>query len=797
MKILRDLRLVDHDTHKVVWEVDGRHRLTVAVLDEHLFRVWLQPDSVSLVDRTWLVAPEGDVPFEGRDRASLDGFPLPSCTISEDAGVLTIATDRLRVRVQADPVRLEWEHAGADAAWAPLVHDRVTGAYAVGRDGSVHHWQDFPAHHRYFGLGEKAGDLERTGRRFELRGLDAMGYDAGSTDPLYKHVPVTITAPRVADAGAGWAPFGMLYDNLATSWFDLGNEIDNYHRRYRTYTAECGDLDYYLWVADGVEAVTREIPRLTGRTCFPPKWSLGYSGSTMHYTDAPNASEQLLEFIDLCREHDIPCDSFQLSSGYTSIAGKRYVFHWNRDKFPEPRATTAAFAEAGIHLAANIKPCLLHDHPAYADAEREGLFLTDPDTGAPERSPFWDDWGSHLDMTNPATIRWWQGNVTSQLLELGIGSTWNDNNEYPVTDGAAVCDGFGRSLPVKAIRPLHPLLMNKASREAQEAYAPDARPYLITRSGPIGLQRYAQTWSGDNRTSWRTLRYNTRMGVGMSMSGLYNIGHDVGGFSGDRPDPELFVRWVQNGVMHPRFTIHSWNDDHTVNEPWMYADALPAVRDAIALRYRLLPYLYTLLWRAAAFDDPMLRPVFFDFPDDPGAWEETDDFLLGKEILVASVVEPRATTRRVRLPAGGAGWIDWHTGEHHASGQTITLDAPLDRLPLLVRAGGAIPMSERIAHVDPAADTTRTLRLFPAPASEGTVKTEGQVFEDDGVGHGWTTDDHLVIDWTLTSTPDAVTLGIAHRGAYAPPWGQLRIAMPEAEQRPLTITDPEGLTCRS
>lgn len=153
--------------------------------------------------------------------------------------------------------------------------------------------------------------------------------------------------------------------------------------------------------------------------------------------------------------------------------------------------------------------------------------------------------------------------MTTQLLEMGIDSTWNDNNEFEVWDGEARCHGFGQTIAIKHIRPVMPLLMMRASMEAQQRFAPEKRPYLISRSGCAGMQRYVQTWSGDNRTSWDTLRYNTRMGLGMSLSGLYNLGHDVGGFSGDKPDPELFVRWVQNGVMHPRFTIHSWNDDHT------------------------------------------------------------------------------------------------------------------------------------------------------------------------------------------------------------------------------------------
>ncbi len=164
-------------------------------------------------------------------------------------------------------------------------------------------------------------------------------------------------------------------------------------------------------------------------------------------------------------------------------------------------------------------------------------------------------------------MRWWQQGVTQQLLEMGIDSTWNDNNEYEVWDGEARCHGFGRPIAIKHIRPVMPLLMMRASMEAQQRFAPQKRPYLISRSGCAGMQRYVQTWSGDNRTSWQTLRYNIRMGLGMSLSGLYNLGHDVGGFSGDKPDAELLVRWVQNGVMHPRFTIHSWNDDATVNEP--------------------------------------------------------------------------------------------------------------------------------------------------------------------------------------------------------------------------------------
>ncbi len=164
----------------------------------------------------------------------------------------------------------------------------------------------------------------------------------------------------------------------------------------------------------------------------------------------------------------------------------------------------------------------------------------------------------------------------------------------------------------------------------------------------------------------------------MSLSGLFNVGHDVGGFSGDKPEPELFVRWVQNGVMHPRFTIHSWNDDQTVNEAWMYPEITPAIRSAIELRYRLLPYLYTLLWQAHADDEPMLRPTFLDHQHDAQTFAECDDFLLGRDLLVASVVEPGARQREVWLPDNQAGWYDFYSHQWFAGGQWVTLDAPLE-----------------------------------------------------------------------------------------------------------------------
>ncbi|ACS85409.1 glycoside hydrolase family 31 protein [Musicola paradisiaca] len=776
MKTLKNWEFHQQTADRIELCVEGKHIFQLYVLAPGLMRVLIKQHGMLRLNRTWSIAPEADVPWEGRRRDSAEGFPLPGYELDWQEETLWVTADRLRVAIH-QPLWLEWQYQAEDGTWKTLAADRPTSAYQLNAHGDgVAHYQRRFAEERCYGLGEKAGDLNRSGRRFEFRNLDAMGYNAATTDPLYKHLPFTI----VNHDGVS---YGLFYDNLSSTWMDLGNEIDNYHQPYRRYQAEAGDLDYYFLFGPKIADVTKAFVRLTGKTCFGPKWSLGYSGSTMHYTDAPDAQQQLQQFIALCRQHEIPCDSFQLSSGYTSIGNKRYVFNWNYDKVPQPERMSQSFHDAGMKLAANIKPCLLQDHPRYAEVAERGMFVQDSESGQPERSSFWDDEGSHLDFTNPETVAWWQENVTRQLLEKGIDSTWNDNNEFEIWDGEARCHGFGEPITIKHIRPLMPLLMMRASMEAQQRFAPEQRPYLISRSGSAGMQRYVQTWSGDNRTSWQTLRYNTRMGVGMSLSGLYNVGHDVGGFAGNKPDAELFVRWVQNGVMHPRFTIHSWHDDGSVNEPWMYPEVTPMIRDAIRLRYRLLPYLYTLLWQASADDEPMLRPMFLDHEQDARTFDESDDFMLGQDLLVASVMEPGQRRRQVYLPDNHTGWYDFYCGDWYPGGQMVELDAPLDRLPLLARAGAMIPVSAREAFVDQAADDQRAFLVFPS--QEGCH--QGMLFEDDGETHGWREGQALWLRWEMRCDAQRIEVTFTPQGRFRPAWQSVDLRLPQGETRALYI----------
>jgi alpha-glucosidase len=577
--------------------------------------------------------------------------------------------------------------------------------------------------------------------------------------------------------------YGLLYDNLAATTFDLGREYDNYLGRYRYYTAEDGDIDYYFIYGPSLEQVVERYSALVGRPSLPPRWSLGYLGSTMSYTDAPNAQEQLQHFVELCQEHRVPCDLFHLSSGYTlGEDGKRYVFTWSRSRIPDPAGMVEHFHRAGIKLAANVKPCLLTTHPRYQEVAAAGGFVKNAETGAPEISDFWKgDAGSFIDFTNPAGYDWWRQQVERSLLSTGIDATWNDNNEYVIWDDEARCDGFGTPVRIGLIRPLHALLMTRASYEAQRKARPDERPYLICRSGCAGIQRYAQTWSGDNVTSWHTLRWNIPMGLSSSLSGIPNIGHDVGGFTGYRTEPELFVRWVQNGIFHPRFTIHSWHLDGTVNEPWMYPEVLPLIREAVEFRYRLLPYLYTLLFEAARTGHPMIRPLVYAFPEDSHCHTESFDFLLGPSLLVASVLAKGERTRSVYLPDSQM-WCNFHTGEWWTGGQTVEVDAPLDRIPLFVSAGGIIPMGKVMPHIGGEEDDVRQAFVFPHPRSGRGKFT---LVEDDGISQAYLQGGYTEVEIEVAADPDEVTLRVSksHAG-YPLPYRTIEFVLPHGERRP-------------
>ncbi|MFP4228672.1 MAG: TIM-barrel domain-containing protein, partial [Salinivenus sp.] len=254
---------------------------------------------------------------------------------------------------------------------------------------------------------------------------------------------------------------------------------------------------------------------------------------------------------------------------------------------------------------------------------------------------------------------------------------------------------------------------------------PNQRVYNLTRSAFAGTQRYNPTlWSGDVARTFEAFRPQIPFLLNMGLAGFSLYGSDLGGFTGEGPSPELYTRWMQHGALSPTMRPHG-SDAPT--EPWRFgAQAETITRDMVRLRYRLMPYLYTLAWESHRTGMPMVRPLFFDDPSDDRLHEVEDSYLLGEALLVAPVLRDSARTRTVRLPEGT--WVNYWTDEAMEGGRTVTVDAPLDQIPLFVRGGALVPMRPVAPHVDAQPADTLTVAVYPDSGRQASVS----LYEDDG-----------------------------------------------------------------
>lgn len=578
----------------------------------------------------------------------------------------------------------------------------------------------------FYGFGEKTGHLDKKMRRLRMSPKDAIGHDPEYGDPMYKHIPFYIRVNEEQQHA-----LGLFYHNSYDCVFDMGQEISGYWERYCYYQTDGGDIDLFLLNGPGMDEVLDHYTWLTGRSALPTKQSLGYCASTMYYAELEeNCDEEIYKVIDKHEKEEILIDNFWLASGYTSGEDDnlRYVFHWNKKRFPDPKAFFEEMNNRGINVIPNLKPGILKRHPYKDVFEENDVFIKTPDGQEDYYGRWWGGTGRFFDFTSQSGRDTWKNFLEENILKMGTKTVWNDNCEMDgIEDRDAQCDFEGKKGTMAELKILHSNLMAYVAKQALAEVYPGERPYIINRAGFAGIQRYAQVWGGDNLTDWRTLKYNIATILGMGLSGCANMGCDIGGFAGPAPESELLLRWIQNGIFQPRFCLNSANNDNTVTQPWMYEDNLQLVREAYTQRYRMLPYLYSLMYEASQNGMPAWRPLFLEFPEDTACYSDQNlTFLFGKSILVANVVEKGAKTRKIYLPSGSK-WYDMHDHlREYRGGQTIEIPVDLGSVPMFLRGSGIYVTSEDVRHI--LHDTMKQLDFLIAAETD----TDFVLYDDDG-----------------------------------------------------------------
>ncbi len=647
-------------TARVVLDSGVPALLTIAVAREGILRLKFCPADVvaDFKDDSEMLVPSTIVP--------------PAATCVEQAEAYDFVVGAYTVRLYKQPFGMVILRDGARLV--ELETEKLAGKYVTPPLGLRH--DPFSASHgevyvswrmqndeRFFGLGEKWNKVEKTSTRATIWAADTCG--SNTTDMSYKSLPLLFSTK-------GWGI--MLHSGYRSFW-----EVGTFSYTSGSTLVEDAKLDMFIFLAPTLKELIALYTDLTGKPQMPPRWALGVWMSRCQYENRP----QVEAVLSRLRAEEIPCDVVHLdpqwmkTHSYFKIGVDACDFEWDTTDWPDHRQMLHEWRADGFDVCFWVNPYIPEGTALYAEAQANGYLLTTAD-GAVARLEHGEPVGT-VDFSNPAAKVWWKAHL--KALVADGASVFKPDYGDRVAEDAIFANG-------KTGREMHNRFMFLYTEAAFEAVKETRGENIVwRRAGYIGSQRYPGTWAGDTQVTWQGMRGALRGGLSAGFGGEAFWSHDIGGFVGDKPDSELYIRWAQFGLLSPFCRFHGT----TPREPWEYGEAaLAIVRHYAQLRYALMPYLLAAAHESTVTGLPMLRHMRLEFPAEPNAETLDDQYMLGADVLVAPILMPGATSRHVYFPKGR--WWALEDATYIVDGPGfVEVAAPLERIPLFARAGAVIP----------------------------------------------------------------------------------------------------------
>jgi len=632
----------------------------------------------------------------------------------------------------------------------------------------------------------KAADGAIATEPYRLYNLDVFEYEHDSPFGLYGSIPMLLghsvgASEGDGGGGGGWGGLGgggggkkrkesrpprvhgVYFNNPTELYVDVtkGGSSGGISSHWM---AESGAFDLFIFPGPSPRETMRQYSMITGGTAMPPAFALGYHQCRWNYRDEADVAAVDAGFD----EHDIPYDVLWLDIEHTD--GKRYMT-WDGATFPTPRRMIEDVASRGRKMVTIVDPHVKKDanYPVYKEAESKGLFVKQKDGVGDFDGWCWPGSSAYLDVTSPAVRAWWADKFSLKNYQ---GSTkdlyiWNDMNEPSVFNGPEITMQkdliHHGNVEHREVHNAFGMYYHAATAAGIEKRNDGERPFVLSRAFFAGTQRVGPIWTGDNAADWNHLRVSLPMVLTLGATGLAFSGADVGGFFGN-PDGELMTRWYQTGIYYPFFRGHAHLDTKR-REPWLFGEPYTAlIRAAIRRRYQLMPYLYTLFEEAHRDGAPVMRPLWYEFPNDPHAAAKEDAFMLGPALLVHPVTTQGASSVEVYLPAGV--WYDYDTNEMHAGPKTFSVAVTLADTPTFVRGGHVIVRKDR-ARRSTRAMTHDPFTIVVAPDESGKY-AYGEVYLDDGKSYAFEEKDAFSRRQIIFEDGDSLVCAAKWRGGS---WG--------------------------